>query len=102
VPHDLASDTRGPSANHLLPGAGTIADELTAGQVRLNLGGSVYDPTEPVRRLMFNPLTMRLLAHGDDLDRRLWFRPGGRLSATARPGLDVTWSPVPQGVVYSS
>jgi hypothetical protein len=58
VPHDLASDTRGPSANHLLPGAGTIADELTAGQVRLNPGASVYDPTEPVRRLMFNPLTM--------------------------------------------
>ena len=27
---------------------GAIADELTVRQVRLNLGGSVYDPTDPV------------------------------------------------------
>ena len=33
-----------------LPDARAIADELTAGQVRLNLGGSVYDPTDPVGR----------------------------------------------------
>jgi Resolvase, N terminal domain len=36
-----------------LPDARAIADELTAGQVRLNLGGSVYDPTDPVGRLLF-------------------------------------------------
>jgi DNA invertase Pin-like site-specific DNA recombinase len=41
-----------------LPDARTIADELTAGQVRLNLGGSVYDPTDPVGRLLFNVLAM--------------------------------------------
>jgi DNA invertase Pin-like site-specific DNA recombinase len=40
-----------------LPDARAIADELTAGQVRLNLGGSVYDPTDPVGRL-FNVLAM--------------------------------------------
>src|ERR1019366_578979 len=34
------------------------ADELTTRQVRLNLGGSVYDPTDPVGRLMFNVLAM--------------------------------------------
>ena len=27
-------------------------------QVRLNLGGSVYDPTDPVGRLLFNVLAM--------------------------------------------
>ena len=34
-----------------LPDARAIADELTVRQVRLNLGGSVYDPTDPVGRL---------------------------------------------------
>jgi DNA invertase Pin-like site-specific DNA recombinase len=41
-----------------LPDAVAIADELTTRQVRLNLGGSVYDPTDPVGRLMFNVLAM--------------------------------------------
>ncbi|QQD77924.1 recombinase family protein (plasmid) [Curtobacterium sp. YC1] len=35
-----------------------IADELTRRGVRLNLGGSVYDPTDPVGRLLFNVLGM--------------------------------------------
>ena len=41
-----------------LPDARAIADELTTCQVRLNLGGSVYDPTDAVGRLMFNVLAM--------------------------------------------
>ena len=41
-----------------LPDARAIAEELTARQVRLNLGGSVYDPTGPVGRLLFNVLAM--------------------------------------------
>jgi DNA invertase Pin-like site-specific DNA recombinase len=41
-----------------LPDARDIADELTAGQVKLNLGGSVHDPTDPVGRLLFNVLAM--------------------------------------------
>jgi DNA invertase Pin-like site-specific DNA recombinase len=35
-----------------------IAEELTRREVRLNLGGSVYDPTDPVGRLLFNVLGM--------------------------------------------
>jgi len=35
-----------------------IAAELTSRGVRLNLGGSVYDPTDPVGRLLFNVLGM--------------------------------------------
>jgi DNA invertase Pin-like site-specific DNA recombinase len=35
-----------------------IADDLTSRQVKLNLGGSVYDPTDPVGRLLFNVLAM--------------------------------------------
>jgi DNA invertase Pin-like site-specific DNA recombinase len=35
-----------------------IAAELTAKGVRLNIGGSVYDPTDPVGRLLFNVLGM--------------------------------------------
>ena len=35
-----------------------IAEELTRREVRLNLGGSLYDPTDPVGRLLFNVLGM--------------------------------------------
>lgn len=41
-----------------LPDARAIADELTKRQVALNLGGSVYDPTDTVGRLLFNVLAM--------------------------------------------
>ena len=37
-----------------LPDARAIDDELTAGQIRLSLCGSVHDPTDPVGRLLFN------------------------------------------------
>src|SRR6478735_1883308 len=42
-----------------LSDARAIADELTARQVRLSLGASVYDPNDPVGRLLFN-----VLGHG--------------------------------------
>ena len=35
-----------------------IVDELTRRQVKLNIGGSVHDPTDPVGRLLFNVLAM--------------------------------------------
>jgi DNA invertase Pin-like site-specific DNA recombinase len=41
-----------------LPDARAIADELTTRQVSLNIGGSVYDPTDAVGRLLFNVLAM--------------------------------------------
>jgi DNA invertase Pin-like site-specific DNA recombinase len=41
-----------------LPDARAIADELTRREVKLNLGGSVHDPTDPVGRLLFNVLAM--------------------------------------------
>lgn len=41
-----------------LPDARDIADELASKGVRLSLGGSVYDPTDPVGRLLFNVLGM--------------------------------------------
>lgn len=41
-----------------LPDARDIADELTRKGVALSLGNSVYDPTDPVGRLMFNVLGM--------------------------------------------
>ena len=41
-----------------LPDARAIADELTIRQVSLNLGGSVYNPNDPVGRLLFNVLAM--------------------------------------------
>ena len=41
-----------------LPDARAIDDELTARQISLSLGGSVYDPTDAVGRLLFNVLAM--------------------------------------------
>jgi DNA invertase Pin-like site-specific DNA recombinase len=41
-----------------LPDARAVADELTARQIRLSLGGSVYDPTDAVGRLLLNVLAM--------------------------------------------
>ncbi|WP_246166140.1 recombinase family protein [Nocardioides psychrotolerans] len=37
-----------------LPDARAIADELTSRQISLSLGGSVYDPTDAVGKLLFN------------------------------------------------
>ena len=41
-----------------LPDARDIVEELTAAEVKLNIGGSVHDPTDPVGRLLFNVLAM--------------------------------------------
>lgn len=41
-----------------LPDARDIVDELTSRQVKLSLGCSVHDPTDPVGRLLFNVLAM--------------------------------------------
>jgi DNA invertase Pin-like site-specific DNA recombinase len=41
-----------------LPDARAIADELAERSVKLNLGGAVHDPTDPVGRLLFNVLAM--------------------------------------------
>ncbi len=41
-----------------LPDARANAEELTRRQVRLSLGGSVYDPRDPVGRLLSNVLAM--------------------------------------------
>jgi DNA invertase Pin-like site-specific DNA recombinase len=41
-----------------LSDARAIADELTARQISLSLGGSIYDPADAVGRLLFNVLAM--------------------------------------------
>ena len=41
-----------------LPDARDIAAELTERGVKLDLGGAIHDPTDPVGRLLFNVLAM--------------------------------------------
>jgi DNA invertase Pin-like site-specific DNA recombinase len=41
-----------------LPDARDIVAELTQAGVKLNIGGSVHDPDDPVGRLLFNVLAM--------------------------------------------
>jgi DNA invertase Pin-like site-specific DNA recombinase len=48
-----------------LPDARAIADELTARQISLNLGGSAYDPSDAVGRLLFNVLAMAAECESD-------------------------------------
>jgi len=67
-----------------LPDARAIADELTARQVRLNLGGSVHDPTDPVGRLLFNALAMVAEFEADLI--RMRTREGMKLAKAAAFG----------------
>ncbi len=41
-----------------LPDAREILDDLTRRSVKLSLGGSIHDPTDPVGRLLFNVLAV--------------------------------------------
>ncbi len=41
-----------------LPDAREIIDDLTRRHVKLSLGGSLHDPTDPIGRLLFNVLAM--------------------------------------------
>src|SRR6476620_3148735 len=41
-----------------VPDARDIVEELTANGIRLNIGGSVHDPTDPVGRLLFTTVSM--------------------------------------------
>jgi DNA invertase Pin-like site-specific DNA recombinase len=41
-----------------LPDAHDILEDLTDREVKLSIGGSVHDPTDPVGRLLFNVLAM--------------------------------------------
>lgn len=41
-----------------VPDARDIVDELTAAGVKLNIGGSVHDPTDPIGRLLLTTLSM--------------------------------------------
>jgi hypothetical protein len=56
-PGHLAGD-EARSARPATPDARAIADELTARQISLSLGGSVYDPTDAMGRLLFNLLAI--------------------------------------------
>ena len=60
------------------PDARAIADELTTRRVRLSLGGAVYDPTDPVGRLLFNVLAMVAEFEADLI--RLRTREGMRIA----------------------
>lgn len=51
-----------------LPDARDIVAELTSREVKLNIGGSVHDSTDPVGRLLFNILAM-IVKFESDFDK---------------------------------
>lgn len=57
-----------------LPDARDIVEDLTRRGVKLNIGGSLHDPTDPVGRLLFNVLAM--IAEFSVI----WTRRDGRLT----------------------
>ncbi len=57
-PGDTLAVTKLDRLARSVPDARNIVDELTAGGVRLSIGGSVHDPPDPVGRLLFNVLSM--------------------------------------------
>jgi len=67
-----------------LPDARAIADELTARRVRLSLGGAVYDPTDPVGRLLFNVMGHGRRIRGDLI--RLRTKEGMRVAKAVGSG----------------
>ena len=99
-----------------LPDARAIADEFTARRVRLRLGGAVYDPTDPVGRLLFNMLAMvaefeahpiRLRTREGYEDREGQGSVAGGCGASSPSAILVrklTWSPVsgPKGHLSES
>jgi len=84
-----------------LPDGRATADELTTRQLSLSLGGSVYDPTDAVGRLLFNVLAM--VAEFDSDLIRLRTRAGMKVAkpkagyAASSPSSTAarkpTWSP---------
>jgi DNA invertase Pin-like site-specific DNA recombinase len=78
-----------------LPDARDIADELTAKGVVLSLGGSTYDPTDPVGRLLFNVLGMVAEFEADLIRMRTREGIGCRQSegATARQAAEIVQDP---------
>ncbi len=63
-----------------LPDAREILGDLTRREVKLSIGGSVHDPTDPVGRLLFNVLAM-VAEFESDLIR---LRPRRRACASPR------------------
>jgi Resolvase, N terminal domain/Helix-turn-helix domain of resolvase len=61
-----------------LPDALAIAEDLTKRKLRLSLGGLVYDPTDPVGRLLFNVLAMVAEFEADLMRSRSRAREGMR------------------------
>ena len=55
-----------------LPDALDNLDELTNRNVKLSLGGSIDDPTDPVGRLLFNVLAMVAEFEADLIRLRTW------------------------------
>jgi len=67
------------------PDARDILDELTRRNVKLSLGGSIHDPTDPVGRFLFNVLVMVAEFVADLMTRLLegWYEYGiGRFRRT--------------------
>ena len=57
-PGDMLVVTKLDRLARSVPDARDIVDELTTRGVRLNLGGSVHDPTDPIGRLLLTVLSM--------------------------------------------
>ncbi len=80
-----------------LPDARAIVEDLTRRKVRLSLGGSLHDPTDPVGRLLFNVLAMVAEFEGDLIRMRTPEGDAGRPGQGSPPGQAAEAERAPRG-----
>ena len=79
-----------------LPDARDILEDLTTREVKLSIGGSVHDPTDPVGRLLFNVLAMVAEFESDLI--RLRTKEGMRVARAKGPAWSAAQAqPAPGG-----
>ncbi len=76
-----------------LPDTRDILEDLTTREVKLSIGGSVHDPTDPVGRLLFNVLAMVAEFESDLIRLRTRSRPENSSRSRCPRGRARRWHP---------
>lgn len=70
-----------------LPDAREIIEDLARRNVKLSIGGTVHDPTDPVGRLLYNVLAMVAEFESDLIPASVWQATSAPVHCSAASGL---------------